>query len=1034
MLERSTRPARTVLANSTSMSPDESEQNIRLIQNSGSFDLSHYVQQNGKDFSLRHAIEHYLDVGAKEGLNPNAQFNSAFYLECNPDVAEGSINPLVHFLAFGAAEARYTNAGSLAADVQLLNSSGYFDELYYGKAYKLEGQSRLELMRHYLTIGWRNNHRPNRDFDGSAYKSWYPDAKNFRKAPIFHLMTCERPWERKTCHEQIEADLKLIRDSELFDEAYYRKAHGLTKEDVGDAAAHYLLIGEHDWLAPSERFSPEWYYNTYQDIDRKRISALAHYLQAGQHEGRLARCEYQSMFVPGKAAHDPAKPNLLIALHECSRTGAPLLGLGLALKLGKEYNLIIWAGKTGELQPRLEALAFLLAFEFCEPVKGEFIIRDLCSHFPVHAAIVNSVEARIAAQALHGANVPIVALIHEYSEYSMPQGKIESLSLTADRTIFPSEDVRRSAMDEIFRRRGCRVNLGIVQPQGLLPDGVIRAHKDDLIPEKLAEKLRGKKVVLGAGHVHQRKGVDLFIDTARHLSRIASPDTFHFLWIGGGYDPEQDAQYSAWLSAAIDRMELGDTVSIIKAQPSLDWAFEAADVFFLSSRLDPFPNVVIDALAADVPVICFDKATGCAEFMKHHDARGRVVPYLDSVAAADAIFGLLNESLAGKAPDTGNQTSNIVAKHLNFDTYVLAVQKELQVAQDICAKQTAGIEALISSKLFDAEFFDSTRAHHATPLSAAREYLTMSMKNVTDKNSRPGFNDLSYRSTHMQPSVDEKPPLLHAIEHGKGSIPKTHECMIISPLDGRTSSQRGARLLRIALHVHLYYSDLCLEFLEKLNSSGIQCDVFISCKDEDAQDEISVYMDTYTGGDVIVRAVPNRGRDMGPMLSEFGAAISTGNYDLVGHLHGKKTLSQGPGFPADGWRKYLWEHLLGNKFAWQAIQKSFEEDEKLGLVFPEDRHSIGWTENLDAARALHDRLELTPALPASPIFPLGMMFWARPQAIKPLFDAGLDWEDYPEEPLDEDGTILHAMERLLPSVCEATKHHWKTIYIRGMSW
>jgi lipopolysaccharide biosynthesis protein len=40
------------------------------------------------------------------------------------------------------------------------------------------------------------------------------------------------------------------------------------------------------------------------------------------------------------------------------------------------------------------------------------------------------------------------------------------------------------------------------------------------------------------------------------------------------------------------------------------------------------------------------------------------------------------------------------------------------------------------------------------------------------------------------------------------------------------------------------------------------------------------------------------------------------------------------------------------------------------------------------------------------------MFWARPNGLKALFDLNLNWEDYPEEPLPYDGSLLHALERL----------------------
>jgi len=36
--------------------------------------------------------------------------------------------------------------------------------------------------------------------------------------------------------------------------------------------------------------------------------------------------------------------------------------------------------------------------------------------------------------------------------------------------------------------------------------------------------------------------------------------------------------------------------------------------------------------------------------------------------------------------------------------------------------------------------------------------------------------------------------------------------------------------------------------------------------------------------------------------------------------------------------------------------------------------------------------------------------------LTPIFEIGLDWQDYPMEPLPDDGSILHALERLLPFV------------------
>ena len=43
------------------------------------------------------------------------------------------------------------------------------------------------------------------------------------------------------------------------------------------------------------------------------------------------------------------------------------------------------------------------------------------------------------------------------------------------------------------------------------------------------------------------------------------------------------------------------------------------------------------------------------------------------------------------------------------------------------------------------------------------------------------------------------------------------------------------------------------------------------------------------------------------------------------------------------------------------------------------------------------------------------MFWAK-KALKNLYNLDLDWDDYPVEPIGYDGTMLHAIERLIPIV------------------
>ena len=71
-----------------------------------------------------------------------------------------------------------------------------------------------------------------------------------------------------------------------------------------------------------------------------------------------------------------------------------------------------------------------------------------------------------------------------------------------------------------------------------------------------------------------------------------------------------------------------------------------ADLFYVSSRLDPLPNVAIDAGMLGLPVICFEGATGfrgnsCSR--EKTTARQTVMPHLDVDAAARLIVEFAEE-------------------------------------------------------------------------------------------------------------------------------------------------------------------------------------------------------------------------------------------------------------------------------------------------------------------------------------------------------------------------------------------------------
>ncbi len=151
-------------------------------------------------------------------------------------------------------------------------------------------------------------------------------------------------------------------------------------------------------------------------------------------------------------------------------------------------------------------------------------------------------------------------------------------------------------------------------------------------------------------------------------------------------------------------------------------------------------------------------------------------------------------------------------------------------------------------------------------------------------------------------------------------------------------------------------------------------------------------------------------------------------FDVVGHFHlkGTKELEK---VVLNQWQEFLYESLIG-KQGEIANQLFFalKNNSKIGLVFPEDPTLLNWGKNRDLTNKLLKDIGVTGHTPDTIEYPTGNMFWARPKALAPLLSRNWEWSDFPAEPVPYDGSILHAIERAMPLVCEHAGFEWATVH------
>lgn len=221
--------------------------------------------------------------------------------------------------------------------------------------------------------------------------------------------------------------------------------------------------------------------------------------------------------------------------------------------------------------------------------------------------------------------------------------------------------------------------------------------------------------------------------------------------------------------------------------------------------------------------------------------------------------------------------------------------------------------------------------------------------------------------------------------------------------------------LRVGVMLHLFYLDLLDELARDLAHMPVPYVLMISVVDEAARDAVLARCRDLPRLQALeVRIVPNRGRDLAPFLLTFRGEIL--ELDVVCHLHTKKSLYSGQ--EQDRWRRYLVERLLGSggRIAW--ILGMFQAMPQLGMVYPESFASVPWwahtwLSNLACARELGARLGIAVDPAAYLDYPAGSMFWARTAALRPLYELGLALEAFPPEQGQTDGTLQHALERML---------------------
>ena len=241
-----------------------------------------------------------------------------------------------------------------------------------------------------------------------------------------------------------------------------------------------------------------------------------------------------------------------------------------------------------------------------------------------------------AAGALAG--VPVISTHHTVPEdYGLVSGTVERLTRRLDaRTVAVSEGVADANGDSDDPRWSVIYNGIDVEA---FADRVAAADGDAVCDRHGVD---ADRVLLNVGRYESAKGQTHLIDA---MARVVEEGHDAHLFVVGFGSLESE------LTTRARRRGIEDHVTVTGRVPAVEPYYAAADGFVLSSLLEGFGIVLLEAMAAALPVVATD-IRGVREVIVDGET-GRLVPPGDGAALADAMatlcVGDIDWGAAGRA-------------------------------------------------------------------------------------------------------------------------------------------------------------------------------------------------------------------------------------------------------------------------------------------------------------------------------------------------------------------------------------------------
>jgi hypothetical protein len=304
------------------------------------------------------------------------------------------------------------------------------------------------------------------------------------------------------------------------------------------------------------------------------------------------------------------------------------------------------------------------------------------------------------------------------------------------------------------------------------------------------------------------------------------------------------------------------------------------------------------------------------------------------------------------------------------------------------------------------------------------DYYLRRYKDVAEKGIDPIHHYAFYGVTEGRspnPGVEgaDADAFLALLQSSVENVENLHQSLS-HPLPDNVEVQRSQKLQnirdfvsksknRIAVVVHLYYTDIVSDILERLRAIEEPFDLLVTVPDWGTRRTMELVRMIYP--DASFYNAANRGRDVGPFVDLLPILIEK-DYDAVLKLQTKRGYFRaGKMVPELGeiWRQETIDAMLGSPERVKAILEALRQNSDLNMVGPQP-----FLLSLDQY-PYHDGGVLADSIIGSErhkndCFFAGTMFWVRPACLKSL--TKLNITNFDPESGASDGALAHLVERM----------------------